>query len=178
MGRGVLVVEMIPGPVWGSNVRSRVYRPVWDRLRRAVYAAAGNVCELCGGVGRRHPVECHEVWEYDESRRVQRLVRLIALCPACHAVKHFGRMMKMGRAEEAVAHLMAVNGWDRETTLAHVEEAIRTWRRRSNWSWTVDLSALELSPEAFRPVEKKTRDELWGSSRPMGHVGSEQRRMA
>lgn len=156
MGRGVLFIEMIPGPAWGSNIRSRVYRSVWDRLRRAAYAAARNVCELCGGVGRRHPVECHEVWEYDEIRRVQRLVRLIALCPACHAVKHFGRMMNMGRAEEAVGHLMAVNDWDRETTLAHVEEAISTWRRRSKGPWTVDLSALEVPPEAFRQVERKT----------------------
>jgi hypothetical protein len=156
MGRGVLFIELIPGTAWGSNVRSRVYRPVWDRLRRAAYAAAGNVCELCGGVGRRHRLECHEVWEYDESRRVQRLVRLIALCPACHAVKHYGRMMNKRQAEEAAAHLMAVNGWDRETTRAHIREAISTWQRRSKGPWTVDLFALELPPEAFRPVEKKT----------------------
>jgi hypothetical protein len=29
--------------------------------------------------GRRHPVECHEVWEYGDARGVQRLVRLTAI---------------------------------------------------------------------------------------------------
>ena len=39
----------------------------------------------------------HEVWDYDDARRVQRLVRLIALCPACHEVKHLGLAAKRGR---------------------------------------------------------------------------------
>jgi hypothetical protein len=151
----------------GSNVRSRVYRPVWDRLRRAAYAAAGNICELCGGVGRQHPVECHEVWEYDESRRVQRLVRLIALCPACHAVKHYGRMMSMGRAEEAAAHLMAVNGWDRETTRAHVQEAFETWRRRSQgrgrWISPPWSSLRRRSARSSRRLGVSCRADRWRS---------------
>jgi hypothetical protein len=51
---------------------------------------AGHRCELCGGVGgsnRGHTIECHEVWDYDDRTWVQRLVRLTALCPACHEVK-------------------------------------------------------------------------------------------
>jgi len=44
---------------------------VWDRLRRQVAAEAGERCEIFGGRGRRWPVECHEVWDYDEEHNVQ-----------------------------------------------------------------------------------------------------------
>jgi hypothetical protein len=76
---------------------------VWERLRLAAATAAGNRCEICGGRGRRHPVECHDVWEHDDGRRRQRLVRLIALGPACHEVKHLGLVAKRGRHGAALA---------------------------------------------------------------------------
>jgi hypothetical protein len=50
---------------------------VWDRLRHQVTAEAGNRCEICGGRGRRWPVECHEVWHYDDTTKIQRLERLV-----------------------------------------------------------------------------------------------------
>lgn len=40
------------------------------------------------------PVECHEVWDYDDDRKIQRLERRVALCPACHEVKHAGLASK------------------------------------------------------------------------------------
>jgi len=46
---------------------------VGDRLRRQVPAEAGDRCDICGGRGRRWPVECHEVRDYDDQRKVQRL---------------------------------------------------------------------------------------------------------
>ena len=61
-------------------MRSTVSDGVWDRLRKKVYQQAGSRCEVCGGTGPRHPVEPHEMWEFDEANRVQRLVRMIALC--------------------------------------------------------------------------------------------------
>lgn len=64
-----------------------------DRLRRQVYQAAGDRCEICGGRGTDHPVEAHEVWAYDDTTLVQRLLRMTALCRACREVKvkHYGR---------------------------------------------------------------------------------------
>jgi hypothetical protein len=72
------------------NVRSNVPKAVWDRLRRQVAADVGQRCEICGGRGWRWPVECHERWDYDDDRKIQRLERLVALCPACHEAKHAG----------------------------------------------------------------------------------------
>lgn len=111
----------------------------WDRLRRAVYRRAGWRCEICGQRGPAHPVECHELWEYDDPACVQRLVSLIALCPACHRVEHLGRSAVMGRGEEAVAHLAAVNGWT-ETEADDYLDAVSAVRElRSRVDWRLDL---------------------------------------
>jgi hypothetical protein len=147
-----LTVELVPSTAWGSNVRSRVRPSVWDRLRRAAYAAAGHRCECCEATGR---LEAHEVWEYDDAGRIQRLVRLLALCPRCHQVKHYGRPTG-GRKADALAQLCRVNSWTKAQALAHVAEAFEVWRRRSAAPWTVDLSVLSLPADAFRPVEQAT----------------------
>ena len=134
-----LTVELVPGSCWYTNVRSEVSRDAWDRLRRPVYRRARWRCEVCGGRGRDHPVECHEVWQYDDLARVQRLVGLIALCPACHGVKHLGRSYLMGHDEEAIAHLRAVNGWTADHADTYVELVFAIWELRSRVSWHLDL---------------------------------------
>ena len=40
-------------------------------------------------------------------------------------------------------HLDRVNGWTPEQTTAHVTEAFRVWRERSQHQWTLDLSWLD-----------------------------------
>jgi hypothetical protein len=68
-----LTVELVPSTCWYINLRSNASKAVWGRLRRRVAAEAGQRCEICGGRGRRWPVECHDVWHYDDSTKVQRL---------------------------------------------------------------------------------------------------------
>lgn len=46
--------------------------------------------KVCGGRGEKWPVECHEMWQYDDKNHVQKLAGLIALCPDYHKVKHIG----------------------------------------------------------------------------------------
>ena len=138
----ILRVELVPATSWGANLRSALPRSDWDRLRKKAYRLAGYKCEICGGKGPKHPVECHEVWEYDDERHVQRLERLIALCPACHEVKHFGRAETMGQSERAFVHLMRVNGWTNGTAQGHLYQAFDKWRSRSFHQWKLDLSWL------------------------------------
>jgi hypothetical protein len=139
-----LTIELVPQSCWFSNVRKQVPPREWDRIRRQVYERANHRCEVCGGRGTRHPVECHEVWEYDEAAGVQRLLRMIALCPACHEVKHIGLAGVKGRGEIAEAHLATVNGWTPDTAARHVSEAFAVWRARSRQSWSLDISSLEI----------------------------------
>lgn len=141
--RELLTIELVPKGQWFDNLRSRLSGPHWDTLRRSAYEAAGHRCEICGGKGQKWPVEAHERWEYDEENRVQKLVGIIALCPACHSCKHIGRTIAVGDGEAAFRHLMLVNSWSRPQADRHVSEAFEVWRRRSAEVWTLDLAWLD-----------------------------------
>jgi hypothetical protein len=138
-----LIVELVPSTSWGANLRRELPPSDWDVLRKRAYRLAGHRCEICGGKGSKHPVECHEVWDYNDETHVQTLVRLITLCPPCHEVKHFGLAQVRGYEERAFNHLMRVNNWPPHKGLAHLEEAFAQWHRRSQHDWTLDLSWLE-----------------------------------
>jgi len=117
-----------------------------------VYRQAGYACEVCGGKGQEYPVAAHEEWNYDDDKYVQRLVRLVALCPACHEVKHFGLAQKQGYGKRAVLHLAKVNGWTWAKAWQHVERAFALWESRSKREWTLDISVLGL-----RQSERKVK---------------------
>lgn len=137
-----LTVELVPKTAWYSNVRSNVPKETWDELRREVYQKAGYVCEICGGVGKRHPVECHEVWEYDDETHMQKLTRMIALCPACHNVKHLGRAQAIGQYKVAMHHLCKTNKWTMEEARDYAVKVFNQWRERSRHQWKLDIRAL------------------------------------
>lgn len=149
-----LSVELVPKTAWYSNVRSNVPPAEWDRLRKKVYAKAGYVCEICGGVGKKHPVECHEVWEYDDTKHIQKLVRMIALCPACHSTKHLGRAKAIGLFHLAMRQLMSVNGWTHTEANQYCKQVFEKWADRSQHPWKLDLSGLS-------QYDKDEEDETW-----------------
>src|SRR6266542_2277147 len=70
------------------------------------------------------------------------LVRMIALCPACHQVKHLGFASVKGKSAQARAHLARVNGWTLAQADAYIGEAFRVWAQRSQGPWTLDLDGL------------------------------------
>ena len=137
-----LTIELVPKTCWYSNVRSEVETEHWNLLRKQCYHDAGYKCEICGGSGLDYPVECHEIWEYDDRRWIQTLCGLIALCPSCHQVKHMGLAYIQGNYNKAVDHLMAVNEWDHNGAAMYVEDAFDTWSARSKHDWTLDITWL------------------------------------
>ena len=147
-----LTIESIPLSLWGVNLRDKLGTVAWAKVRSACYAKAGHVCEICGGVGPKHPVECHEIWAYDDERRIQKLAGFIALCPACHEVKHYGRACAGGRAAQAQQHFLNVNGCTPQEMRAHIENAKARWIARSRAEWTQDLSWFQEASDDFAPA--------------------------
>jgi hypothetical protein len=139
----LLEIELVPKSSWYNNVRAVVTKAQWDKLKSAVYAQAYYVCEICGGEGPKHPVECHEVWIYDDKEYVQRLERMIALCPSCHQVKHFGLAEVQGKRDKALKHFMKINQLTKSEAEKHIENAFKKWDERSKKPWLVDLSNLK-----------------------------------
>lgn len=138
-----LTIELVPQTCWYSNVRSNVTAKQWDVIRRKCYEKANHQCEICNGVGNKHPVECHEVWQYDDINHIQSLTGLIALCPSCHMVKHVGLSQMRGQMGLVVKQLMKVNGITQPQTLALIDDAFNEWANRSQYEWTLDISYLD-----------------------------------
>ena len=137
-----LTIELVQSSCWFSNVRDHVTQEQWDRIRRKTYRDANYVCQVCGGRGEKWPVECHEIWQYDDKNHVQKLAGLTALCPDCHKVKHIGYATISGNFQVAQAHLAKVNNWKEVTVKSYIASAFSVWERRSQHEWKIDLSWL------------------------------------
>lgn len=137
-----LSIELAPSTSWFNNVRTVVSKKQWDYLKSQVSSKAYGVCEICGGVGPKHPVECHEIWSFINKTSVQKLEGMIALCPDCHMVKHIGFAEVRGKKAQAVRHLMRVNNLTITKAEAYVAEAFKVWAERSMKTWTLDISHL------------------------------------
>jgi len=138
-----LEMDLIPRTCFFSNVRSKVSALEWNKIKRKTSARAKSKCEICNGIGPKWPVECHEIWEYDEISLTQILKGMIALCPSCHQVKHYGFAQIQGKEKQALKHLMKINNWDENYARNYVVSQFQIWDRRSQVEWKLDLSYLE-----------------------------------
>ena len=143
-----LDVELVPKTSWGANLRRLLKPKDWDFIRKRQYKLANGVCEICGGrgknQGRNHDLECHEQWHYDDETYIQTLIGVIALCPFCHEVLHFGLTELRGRGPQALQHLIKVNEYNSLTeALVLIKVAQEKWVERSTHLWEVDVSWLE-----------------------------------
>jgi hypothetical protein len=114
--------NVIPPENHGKNLRSMLPKDDWDLLRTDCYMRSGYVCEICGGKGKKHPVEAHEEWTYDLKKRIQTLKAILALCPDCHLVKHIGRAILIGKFEKAVKHFAKVNKMKPDTAEMYLSD--------------------------------------------------------
>lgn len=147
-----LPIELVPRTSWFTNLRSLMTASQWDVVKRDCYKKAGHRCEVCGGKGHKHPVEAHEIWEYDDEAHTQTLTGTIALCPPCHQVKHMGLQMKKGVAhfERAATHFMIVNDLSIEIAETLIFNAFAQHNVRSQHDWIVDVSWVEREyPQLF-----------------------------
>jgi hypothetical protein len=148
-----LTIELVPATSWGNNIRAVMTAKQWNALSGIVCNRAYNVCEICGGVGPKHPVECHEIWEYNDRKQIQRLAGMIALCPDCHMVKHIGYARVQGKYDQAAKHFRKVNGLKKIEAEETIKTAFQRWRDRSKQDWTLDLSHLKrygIDPEKLK----------------------------
>lgn len=133
--------ELVPEECWFSNLRSALTPKDWDTVRRDAYKRAGGKCAVCGRQGR---LEAHEKWSYDEKKALQRLVDVVALCKACHEVKHISRTQLMGRGADAMEHFMQVNGCSQMEYHAALQKMNEEYLRRNKVEgWVTDISWLK-----------------------------------
>lgn len=139
-----LTIELVPSPLWTFNLRKMFTKKKWDETRRACYQRANGTCEVCGSLNGKPP-EAHEIWEYNDMRRVQTLRGLISLCHLCHKVKHIGFALSQGHDTfgRAVNHLAKVNEWPFDLAAEYIDRQFQIHELRSELSWTQDLSWID-----------------------------------
>ncbi len=137
-----LTIELVPKTAWYSNVRAILSKAQWDTVRKQVYSAAYDLCQICGGVGPKHPVEAHEIFSYDATTGVQTLDEILALCPSCHQVKHIGLAQVNGKFDQAVEHFMKINGMSSDDSLKYIASKFKLWHDRSKLKWTLNIDEL------------------------------------
>lgn len=136
-----LTIELIPQTAWGDNLRNYVGVTKWNKIKKQVYKNANYHCEICGGQGNKHPVECHERWKFENNKII--LLGLIALCPSCHEVKHIGRAQATGNLKRAFNHFKKVNNITDEEAMDYIEKCFKLYHARSVLNWTLDLDILQ-----------------------------------
>lgn len=139
-----LEIELVPETLWFRNLRSELSPEMWNLIKKASGKQYGWRCAICSGRGKSHWVECHEIWSYDDVRRVQTLAGVISLCPDCHKVKHYGFACSQGKEAEVFAHFCRINDLSEETGVVLVREYFSQWTERSRHEdWTVDFSWID-----------------------------------
>ncbi len=98
-------------------------------------------------------MNCHELWEFDERRRIQKLAGFISLCDMCHHVKHIGLagiLASEGKLdyEKIVEHFMKVNECSCQMFEEHRKKAFAIWERRSKQDWKVVVGDFEKMADA------------------------------
>jgi hypothetical protein len=101
------------------------------------------MCEICGGTGPKHPVECHEIWSFNDKKLTQKLINMIALCPDCHMVKHMGFARVQNKEAQAIAHFKKINKLTKKEAEDYINKSFQLWQKRSEKIWKLDISVLE-----------------------------------
>src|SRR5258708_4922258 len=135
-----LCIELIPKPLWESNLRlcDGLGKSRWDKLRHNLIKKNGARCATCGSTGHLHG---HEVWEYREKKTIGTavLLRVEIICIDCHDINHWGRTSKLfedgiitaNRYRLLRRHFRKVNGCRQQVFDNHFLRSARVWLRRS-----------------------------------------------
>ncbi len=151
----VLLPELIPYPMHYKNVRAVLSNEEWKLVAKTQYAKSQGRCDICGARGR---LECHEVWEFSDFSKTQKLIGLTGLCSDCHRVKHIGLARKMGWFEDTLAHMCKVNKISRRKALKYIEYAEEQVKQR-NFEYSLDLRYLnQFSNILYRKFSKRENE--------------------
>ena len=140
-----LTIELVPQSSWQNNLRTLLKPTMWKEIRSKALNKYNNKCAICNRTGKMH---AHEVWEYDDENKIQKLNDVVPLCYMCHMVKHIGfasyQMSKTGGdLEKFIKYFMSINKVDRLTYQKHLTEVLKNFEERSKYEWQLDLEELK-----------------------------------
>ena len=136
-----LTINLIPESCWKANLYKSIPEDEWEKISKEVLDKADNACEICGS---KKKVVCHEVWQYEDKKNIQKLKGFRAICRECYAVENFGLSQVLAmkgylNLNEVIKHFCNVNGVTWDDFNEHREEEFAKQRERSEKKWTTDF---------------------------------------
>lgn len=143
MGDLKLKIELVPRTSFGKSLRKDLGQYKWGKIRKKVYERHGNKCAVCGSSEGR--LICHEEWEFQLEKRIQKLVGFKAVCTLCNLVIHNGLATTQPwvNQNDVVNHFLKVNGCTIEDWKYHREEAFERWKKLSQYDWALEYEGYE-----------------------------------
>jgi hypothetical protein len=136
-----LELHLIPQSSFFRNLRTALGSR-WYPLSKQIRIDHNDTCQYCGAkkdVKIGLYIHCHEVWEYNESTGIQKLIGFECLCSECHAVHHWEHSRISNRDLIALLkHACKVNGCSPDEFKKHIQEAEDLWVKRSTINWKID----------------------------------------
>lgn len=140
-----LGIEPRPASTWGVTLANLLKRDEWDEIRTQVYREADYKCTICGSSdGQLH---AHEVWAFDDKKKIQRLKDIECCCRLCHDVHHFGRSSQVYPKDyqrKLVAHWCKVNKKTKADFEKHLTEIREINRKRVKNYYIVKVGRSQL----------------------------------
>lgn len=159
----ILTPELIPYQMHYKNVRAVLSASDWQTIAKLSYKNSKYKCDICHSKGK---LECHEIWQFDDSNLVQKLVGLTTLCPDCHRVKHIGLAKKMGWYKDSIKHMAKVNGISKSRAQKYVEYAEMEVKKRKA-VYDLDLTYLnnfrDYLPRRYTSFENNSCQKINGN---------------
>jgi len=127
-----LEIQPIPVSTWGVSLSNRLDKKEWDKLRHKTYFNADYTCEICGET--QLPLHCHEIWVFDDKKRIQKLFKLECCCKTCHDVHHLGRskmVYKPDYVKKLISHWCTINKKSLQQFLLYEREVFRQNKKRA-----------------------------------------------
>ena len=136
-----LELHLIPQSSFFCNLRTALGNK-WYPLSKQIRKEHNDTCQYCGAIKDTKKglyIHCHEVWEYNESTKIQKLIGFECLCSDCHAVHHWEYSRISNRDLNALLkHACKVNNCSQDEFKRHIQEAGDLWIKRSAIQWKLE----------------------------------------
>lgn len=135
-------IELVPNDQMGISLKNGLKKSDWDKIRKIAIKKSNGVCACCGKKLSRF--EAHEVWSYDEKKKIRKLENIIAVCSLCHKGIHMNRSFLCENIEEIENHYMKVNKCSYSEMKNKLKQANEIQKELSKiYDWQLDLSILQ-----------------------------------
>lgn len=151
-GKYALPILLLPDAVLGKNLPSVLPPSRWWGVRIATYDRAHYRCSACGAKERLY---CHEVWAI--SKRVIRLMKIVALCGRCHAATHLYPDTPAKGFDERMRHWCKVNRCSRRTFRSYYSRKRAEYLKRKDQPYRIDYGRFTRLVRKSRIERKRMR---------------------